>query len=847
MRFPIRWKLAASILGATAIVYIVAMGWLLTRLRERGYEQLESEWLQRATADAERIDAGMKGWAGVVEQQLEAVAQRDFSSTTPVSLAREAQALRLSPMMSGRTIILYEAGQPVERMRILRQERNVDDVLRMTNGPGGGGSLGPNGGGGGFGGPVGPNGGEPRREGGPNAGDRGYDGPGGPNGPNGPNGPGGPDGPGGRVEPIGTQGSQGPPGDRGGNGGRGGPDGGFGPPGGPMDGPPGPGGPGGPGGFGGPPDDPNEQGGFGPGRRFGPRGQWRRDNGGGANDARGPVAPERRMGDLVSAQPDAIAGPGNANPVGPGGGQGFQGFRGNRANAKVLTGAEAKAWAEANDWFHRVYDGKQPVWGEPTAPADQPRAAVVTYAAPILADNGTVRGVVAIELPVAALSRRIAEGGDRSATGEEHWLVSRAGRLIAHPDPRAVMSRTVQDLADGAAATAFVDLFGKVRGGTAAAAVIPATAAQPAMWVAAAPVASTQWAYAIAVPEKQAMKFFNDQLGRAAIGLGGALVLISCVVLFVAHRFTRPIERLAGAVTRLSEGDMTAQVEGIDNQDELGDLARSFNRMTGQLREHVAQLKNEAAAREAVEGELRAARLIQTSLLPRTFPPFPGRPEFDLHAANAAARGVAGDFYDFFFTEDGSRLVLILGDVSGKGVPAALFMAVTRTVLRNLANLTPSPAEVLQRANKLLIDDNIGSMFVTLFLAFYDPKTGKLDYANAGHPPAMLGNAKGDRSFSVDVGEPTGTLLGIMPEADFEDATYTLARGDTLVLFTDGAFEAIQPATGEMLRMTGLRAIVRRYADEPVSLLCDGVIADVDTFQGPVRADDITLLVLRRN
>jgi sigma-B regulation protein RsbU (phosphoserine phosphatase) len=363
-------------------------------------------------------------------------------------------------------------------------------------------------------------------------------------------------------------------------------------------------------------------------------------------------------------------------------------------------------------------------------------------------------------------------------------------------------------------------------------------------WLALAPIPATGWVLAAAVPESQAIAPIIQRLWHRAAFLVGGLLLLLVVVTFVSIRISRPIERMAAAVDQLAGGNLDARVADIRGRDELAQLANAFNSMTQQLKSHVAALTEQTAAREKVEAEMRIARQIQTDLLPKVFPPFPERTEFELHALNVPARRVAGDFYDFFFTGN-DLLTIVIGDVSGKGMPAALLMAVTRTIIRNLAMEGRSPSQIIDRTNTLLLSDLTNSMFVTLFLCQYNPSAGRITYVNAGHPrPYRFGTNGGPRQF----GEITGALVGVGAVEEiggFEQRVDQLDVGETLLLYTDGITEA-RSADGTMLGDTGVRELIQRHGTEAVESICRHVVEEVNRYQQNQPADDITILALRR-
>jgi sigma-B regulation protein RsbU (phosphoserine phosphatase) len=191
--------------------------------------------------------------------------------------------------------------------------------------------------------------------------------------------------------------------------------------------------------------------------------------------------------------------------------------------------------------------------------------------------------------------------------------------------------------------------------------------------------------------------------------------------------------------------------------------------------------------KERMEQELNVAHDIQMSMLPATFPPFPDRDEFNVHAILKPAREVGGDFYDFFFIND-DELCLVLGDVSGKGVPAALFMAVTLTMIKTQAVDDPSPASIVTRVNDELSADNPASMFVTLFIAIANVRTGEVRFTNAGHnPPYILRN---DSSLDC-LDQRHGPIIGAVEGVAFREDQAQLEAKDTLVIFTDGVTAAL--------------------------------------------------------
>src|ERR671921_337551 len=285
---------------------------------------------------------------------------------------------------------------------------------------------------------------------------------------------------------------------------------------------------------------------------------------------------------------------------------------------------------------------------------------------------------------------------------------------------------------------------------------------------------------------------------------------------------------------RLSQQEYSA-----DDRKLLSDLATQTAPAV-RVAQLVRQQQREAQERERIEQELRVARLIQQTLLPKTLPQLPG---YDVAAYYQPAREVGGDFYDFLDLEDG-RLGLVVGDVTDKGVPAALVMATTRTLLRASAQRLDSPGEVLRRVNDVMVQDIPPNMFITCLYAILDPETGLLSYANAGHdlPYRRKASAGGAEELRA-----TGMPLGLLPGMEYEEKEIVLESGDSVLFYSDGLVEAHDPQR-EMFgfpRLQGLVAGHRTGGEAMVNFLLSELARF--TGEGWEQEDDITLVTLERS
>lgn len=332
-------------------------------------------------------------------------------------------------------------------------------------------------------------------------------------------------------------------------------------------------------------------------------------------------------------------------------------------------------------------------------------------------------------------------------------------------------------------------------------------------------------------------------------GLMFAIFLLSVLAAYVlVNRISQPLKQLADHAGKLATQDFSEPETGpsdiahlpANSHDEVGELAESFITMEHSLRQSVRELKETTAVRERIESELKIARDIQMSMVPKLFPPFPLRPEFDLYATLVPAREVGGDFYDFFFIDD-NHLCFAIGDVSGKGIPAALFMAVTRTLFRTTASKVSRPDEILSLLNRELCRDNDSCMFVTVFCAVLDTRTGEVEYRNGGHNLPYF--------VSHDETKPLkntgGMALGIMEDATFRSEKLQLRGGDRLFLYTDGVTEAMDEG-GNQFTEPRLEDLLRQANGSSVTEITHGAVDSVRSHSaGAPQSDDITVLALK--
>jgi sigma-B regulation protein RsbU (phosphoserine phosphatase) len=354
-------------------------------------------------------------------------------------------------------------------------------------------------------------------------------------------------------------------------------------------------------------------------------------------------------------------------------------------------------------------------------------------------------------------------------------------------------------------------------------------------------IPSPGWSLGAVFPKKELLAEVNS-LHRTTVLLGaGGLVFLLAVSLFVARSISQPLRRMAAATGKVAHGDLDIDLPDVHREDEVGQLAKCFMGMTQDLKQYIKDLTLMTAAKQRIESELAIAAEIQRSMLPAVFPPFPDRDEFDIYAVMRPAKEVGGDFYDFFLLDE-NHLCIVIGDVSGKGVPAALFMAVTKYLIEAAVGTGDTPDAVLGRVNRHLAKENDSCMFVTIFLGILDVKTGEFLYANAGHyPPVVWDEEHGPHLLKP----PGGPVSGLMEDAVFDMDRITLSPQTVLLAYTDGVTEAFD-AAGELFSEARLLEVATRVTNKTVKEITQILLEEIASFsEGTPQSDDITIMALR--
>ncbi|MFC2097620.1 SpoIIE family protein phosphatase [Bacteroidota bacterium] len=504
-----------------------------------------------------------------------------------------------------------------------------------------------------------------------------------------------------------------------------------------------------------------------------------------------------------------------------------------------LDGNEYKYFIQ--DWYLIPKMLDRPYWTEPYYDEGGGDILMSTYSVPIYKNingekifNGIVTADIALDwLTELVDSIKIYESGYA-------FMVSRKGAFISHPNAELIMNESLfsisvefnepnireigRSMIDGQ--TALIDTNSEIF---------------PKSWLFYTQLPENKWSIGVVFPENELFSGLK-RITITIIILGFiGFILLYLIITKVARKVTVPLSRFADSAREIAGGKFDITLPEIKTKDEMGQLHQAFEYLQTELKEYISNLQKTTAAKEKIESELRIANEIQQGMIPKIFPPFPDRSDIDLFATLDPAKEVGGDLYDFFLSED-NKLVIVIGDVSGKGVPAALFMVVTRTLLRAIKFKGKTPEEIVFLLNNLLSRDNESQMFVTFFLGIVDLKKGEIEYVNAGHNPPVLIDNDNNVSFTEMTKD---IVLGCIEDKPFHQKKIKINPGDKLFLYTDGVTEA-ENTEQQLYSDERLISLLKNTKEEMPDKIIEVVYNDIKSFaKGAEQSDDITMLAIK--
>ena len=509
----------------------------------------------------------------------------------------------------------------------------------------------------------------------------------------------------------------------------------------------------------------------------------------------------------------------------------------------------------SREWYKRaVNDPGKNVWYGPYKSAST-RDDVITCSRAVM-KNGLAVAVVMSDISPKTISEDLIVGSENAG---DAFIVDHAGCIIARngvSDKQALWNSG--DKAEGRYGEDLIDaMIARQKG------VKRYIRDGRVYYIGFAPLSSIAWSVGVIMPEAAILAssfatqrsietesnkynaYIDDYISRTRLAYSGIglsiFIVITALAVYVSRRLRRSITVLENGAAAIGSGQLGVKIK-LKSGDEFQELAEAFNTMGGNLERHINNIAENLSEQQRIERELAVAAQIQQSMLPRKFPAFPYRNEFDVFASTVSARDVGGDFYDYFFI-DANRLYFCIGDVSGKGIPAAMFMAKARALFRYEALSGISPDQILANVGNALEKNNLSCMFASAICAILDVKTGEMIFANAGHNPPLIYDGE---AFGYITLESALVIGGIRQEKSaFKIQRLELKKGDILFMYTDGVNEAMN-SSDEEYGTERLQHDLNIMAGANPKEIIDYISSKVASHaNGAAQSDDITMLALK--
>lgn len=484
------------------------------------------------------------------------------------------------------------------------------------------------------------------------------------------------------------------------------------------------------------------------------------------------------------------------------------------------------------EWFSVPLRNGTPYWSEPYYDRGGGDAILATYSYPLSDADGNIYAIFTADISIEQFAEQVR--AIKPYPGAYNFMISRRGAFLAHSRQEALISETVFENAVRFNEPELAELANRMVALERGVSIHRRNGVD--YYVLYAPVDRTGWSVAVACPYVDVFSGVYELRNTIVVIFTIGLLLIAVLCYLTIRRLTRPLKRLTLATSDIAAGRFDRITPEVKSRDEMRQLRDSFENMRISLIRYVDELRTTVEQKERMMADLRIARDIQLGMLPKDDALVEYARTVALSSRLMAAKEVGGDLYNFF-VKDG-RLHFIVGDVSGKGVPAALVMAVICRMFRMVASIETSPADMLSMLNRALTENNDSNMFCTAFVGSLDIKSGILSYANAGHnPPVLFGREHAPSVLSIETNIP----LGVMAEYEFVGGEYCMARGTHFLVYTDGVTEAAN-AQGELFGQERLLRFVAQHSDEVV----DALVAELKDFsRGCEQSDDIAVLDIK--
>ncbi len=489
-------------------------------------------------------------------------------------------------------------------------------------------------------------------------------------------------------------------------------------------------------------------------------------------------------------------------------------------------------------WFNKALKMKRGYWTDPYIDYDNKVDFMTSYVWPCLDSHGQVYAVLLADVDLVDLTSDLYNV--RPYENSYSFIVTKQGQYVAHPNKKLILRENIFDHAQTIDNKELATVGTKMIAGESGA--IGTKIDGRKMLLCYAPMKSTGWSVCSVMPYSSVMSSLSSAtLTILAILVVGLILLSVCIQILVKY-MSKPIKELTDASYLIAKGNFDVALPNVETKDDIRKLHDAFAYMQESLSKYIKEVKNTAHTKARIKSELAIARAIQMSLVPKEFSPFADYAELELYALLKPAKEVGGDFYDFFIRD--GKLMFAIGDVSGKGVPASLVMAITRTLFRIISNTEESPANIVRKLNNAIAENNDTNMFVTFYAGSLDLAMGELTFCNAGHNAPIIIDKDGSTIFQqVDCNLP----LGVTPDFEYTNQTTTLPKGCAMLLYTDGLTEA-ENTEKELFGDVRTRDAAEACANLQAKDIIGGIAEWLSSFVGKAeQSDDLTMMCFRLN
>ena len=490
------------------------------------------------------------------------------------------------------------------------------------------------------------------------------------------------------------------------------------------------------------------------------------------------------------------------------------------------------------DWYQIPRLLNHPYWSEPYYDKGGGNMIMTTYSYPIYDQNGILTAIFTADLSLEWFTEQV--NSIKPYPNAYNMMIGRGGTYLVHRNKENILNETMFMSARRTDDEPLYETARNMVDGKQG--MMEFNRDDTRFYLFYAPVTATGWSVAVACLHSDIFAGVDTVRRYSHIAGIIGLLLMTVICFIVIHRMSKPLIDIANAAIDIAQGNLSTSLPEVTTHDEVRTLYDSFTNMQQSLLQYIDELQETTANKERIESELRIAREIQLGMVPKDFPAYPEREDIDLSACLRPAREVGGDLYDYFIDND--QLYFIIGDVSGKGVPASLVMAVTCRLFRTISSYIKTPEGIMSTINDALSESNESNMFCTALIGILDLKSGNLKYCNAGHNPPYLITPDGDTHL---LKMEQNIALGIWSGFEYIGESCKIQRGSLLFMYTDGVTEA-EDVNKSLYGEERLKHLLQKQVLHSTDTIVGNVIEDVEAYaEDAPQSDDITILCWRLN